>query len=385
MMNSQLGAIDQVVATTVLAAIALSCVATGLVRRFALARSILDVPNHRSSHTVPTPRGGGAAILLAFCAGLASLATARVIALPLLMAIGGGSLVIAAIGWLDDRRSVSAGWRAGVQFVVAAWALFWLGGMPSISVGSMELRVGMAGSLAALVGIVWCTNLYNFMDGIDGIAGSQAVTAGLFGGILLAQHDQLGLASIAFLTAGCSLGFLFWNWAPAKIFMGDVGSGMLGFILAAIAVAAENAGTVPLVVSALLVGPFVLDATLTLFRRLMLRERWYEAHRSHAYQRAVQSGLSHSQVSAALTTVNSLIGLMLVLSHGNQMLQSLTVAAGFSALFLLYLAVERRFPMRDTRTPEIASTVEPVPAPSIVRMEPVASSQRQQQLSGVAK
>lgn len=340
------------VAIITFASLLASWAGTALVRRYALDRAILDIPNHRSSHTVPTPRGGGAAILLAFLTGLAALAILGVIGIPEFAGIGGGAALIGVIGWVDDRRGVPPLYRALVQGAAAIWALWWLGGLSSVSVGGTSLHLGMVGSLFAALAIVWCTNLFNFMDGIDGIAGGQAATGGIAGGALLLAAGRLDLAAIAFLVAAASLGFLRWNWSPAKIFMGDVGSSMLGFVFATLAVAGENAGAVPLPVSVLLGGPFVLDATVTLTRRVFRGARWYEAHRSHAYQRAVQSGLSHQQVASAIIIVNLVLGFAVYSTRGAPPQQLAVVVIGFAALGVAYLCVERRLPMRDPAEPQ---------------------------------
>ena len=184
--------------------------------------------------------------------------------------IGGGGLV-ALVGWLDDRRGVHAAVRAVVHCVAAGWAVYLVGGLPSYSTGTEHVHLGAIGGLLAVLGIVWATNLYNFMDGIDGIAGGQALCAGVFGGALLLLSGSAGLASVAFLVAAATAGFLAWNWAPAKIFMGDVGSGFLGFTFGALAVASENDGGVPLLLWVLLLGVFVVDATVTLLRRTLAR------------------------------------------------------------------------------------------------------------------
>jgi Fuc2NAc and GlcNAc transferase len=165
--------------------------------------------------------------------------------------------------------------------------------------GHWTAPLGLAGSVGAALFIVWCVNLYNFMDGIDGIAAGQGVVAALAGAALCGARGDLGLACAALTVAGANAGFLVWNWAPARIFMGDVGSGLLGFLFAVLGLAAEREGAVPLLAWVLLFAPFVADATITLIRRVARREAWYAAHRSHAYQRAVQAGWPHARVSAA--------------------------------------------------------------------------------------
>lgn len=333
------------------AALAAGWAGTGLVRRYALQKNVLDVPNARSSHRVPTPRGGGMAIVLTSLAAIAALAGTGVLPWRAGVALGVGGLAVAAIGWKDDHGGVSAPARALVHFAAAAWAVAWLGGLPSASLGRESLFLGPFGALLAVVGIVWATNLYNFMDGIDGIAGGEAVTTGTIGGALLLAAGEPGLAAAAFALTGASAGFLLWNWHPARIFMGDVGSGFLGFAFATLAVASERAGAVPLLAWVLLLGAFVFDATATLLRRARAGERWHEAHRSHAYQRAVQAGLSHARVSGAVVAVNLLLGVLAAAAWRRPEWLVPAFATGVVLLAALYLRVERLNPMRRAAVP----------------------------------
>ena len=322
---------------------------TGAARRYALARSVLDIPNARSSHTGPTPRGGGIAIaVVALCgallAGVSGSAPPRAVA-----ALAGAGLLVAFVGWVDDHREVRARVRALVHLVAAVWALAWLGGLPALRLGGSEAQLGLGGWVIGALGIVWLTNLYNFMDGIDGIAAGEAVTGGLFAAILLAAHGAPGLALLSLLVAAASAGFLVWNWAPARIFMGDVGSGLLGAVFAVLAVASENAGAVPLLAWVLLFGTFVFDATVTLARRVVRGERWYAAHRSHAYQRAVQAGFGHGQVTAAVLLLNVLLAGLAAVASARPAFLLPALGAGAALLAAVYLWVERRRPMARER------------------------------------
>lgn len=285
-------------------ALLVSAAITFFVRTFALQKGILDIPNQRSSHTQATPRGGGLSFVLVFL-GFSLL---FVWLLPenraLWLALLGGGLV-AAVGWLDDRKGLSNTVRFAVHGVAAAWALFWLGGLSQLELGLVSLPLGALGYLFAWLGIVWLINLYNFMDGIDGLAAGQAVVVALAAGafLLLAGNWQLALA--CWVLAGATGGFLYWNWPPAKIFMGDVGSGLLGFVFAVFAIQTENRGGMPLLVWAVLLAPFIVDATATLVRRMIQREKWFEAHRSHAYQYATLRGYSHLQVTSSIMLIDA--------------------------------------------------------------------------------
>lgn len=279
---------------------------TGLLRRFALRTQLLDLPNARSSHSQPMPRGGGVAIVVSFSLGLTVLWAWGYASTTLLSAVGGGGLAVATIGYLDDRFDLSARTRFFVQVLAAGWCLWWLGGFPPLPVLGYELQLGWLGAPVGVLFIVWMTNLYNFMDGIDGIAGVEAVTVAGGAALLLWCSGTVGQAAQLTLLTGAVLGFLVWNWPPAKIFMGDVGSGYLGFTLAAFAVAAAGAGVMLLWSWGILLGLFIVDATVTLLRRLLHGERVYQPHRSHAYQRLSRKLGGHLPVTLGVAAVNAL-------------------------------------------------------------------------------
>ena len=326
---------------------------TGLVRRWVLRRAILDHPNERSSHTRPTPRGAGIALAFVVLVWLVAAGFAGTLPWSTVIGVAGGGAIVAGVGLLDDVRSLSVRWRLAFHFLAAIWTVAWLGGMPALSMGQSSATLGMAGAALAVIGVVWATNLFNFMDGIDGIAGVEALSIGAIGGLLLVSVSSPGLAQLSFVIAGASLGFLFWNWAPAKIFLGDIGSGFIGFVIAAMAVASENAGAVPLLVWVILSAVFIVDATLTVGRRLR-SGHWREAHRNHAYQRAVQSGWSHAAVSRAVGILNLFLGALAAASITGRL--SIPVAA-LLALGLVgggYAAVELRkpFPVEKQGAPD---------------------------------
>jgi Fuc2NAc and GlcNAc transferase len=290
------------VAISAFAAVALL---TGLIRSIAAGRGVLDVPNARSSHGVPTPRGGGAAIVLVTTVGLLVLALRGAVDLNLLYALAGGGLAIALVGLADDRRSLSAATRLTVHFAAALWALLWLGGLPALRVGAHLISLGWAGCVLGALGIVWAVNLFNFMDGIDGIAASEAIFVALCGAVLnplMGGNAGVGFAGLV-LVAACG-GFLLWNWPPARIFLGDVGSGYLGYVIVVLAVAATRDSPIALWVWLILGGAFFVDATITLLRRMLRNERVYEAHRSHAYQWLARRWGSHGKVTVAVLVVD---------------------------------------------------------------------------------
>jgi Fuc2NAc and GlcNAc transferase len=327
---------------------------TEWVRRYALARAILDVPNERSSHRVPTPRGGGLAIVAAVLGGIAAAAVLGWVPVRFAAAALGGGGAVAWVGWLDDRRRMSPWTRLVVQVGAAVWALAWIGVPDALTFGRATLRLGLAGPVLGLLWVVWLTNLFNFMDGIDGIAAAEAVAVGTIGGALLLTGGRSGLAVVALILAGSALGFLYWNWSPATIFMGDVGSGFLGFLFAILAVQSERVVAVPLWAWGMLLGAFVFDATLTLVRRIIGGEVWHAAHRSHAYQRAVAAGRSHAVVSGAALALTTGLG-VLAFAGVRSGAPSAFLAIGLAALTAVYLLVERWQPMRKSSS-ERAST-----------------------------
>jgi Fuc2NAc and GlcNAc transferase len=218
-------------------------------------------------------------------------------------------VVVAFIGWLDDRHGLSIKVRLCTHAVAALWAVSWLGGLKTVDLGVTQFPLGILGAPLAMIGIVWFTNLYNFMDGIDGLAGMQAfVVAVAAGCFTFAEAQPVALA--CWLLAAAVGGFLYWNWPAASIFMGDVGSGTLGFFFAVLALANEGSGTLPLLVWLILLGPFLVDATSTLVLRFCQGKKWYLGHRSHAYQRAVQSGHSHTRVTITIFFIDLFLVLL---------------------------------------------------------------------------
>jgi Fuc2NAc and GlcNAc transferase len=326
------------------AATLLSWLLASRVRLYALDK-LVDIPNERSSHSIPTPRGGGLAIVIAILGGIVIAGVMRWITPDLALALAGGGTMIAAVGWMDDHRDVPARFRFAVQVAAATWAVYWLHGMPSLSVGVASVQLGFVGTILGLLGIVWAINLYNFIDGIDGLAAGEAVSTGTIGGLMLLAMGHTGLAMIALLIAAANAGFLPLNWAPAKLFMGDVGSGTLGYLFAVLSIASENAGAVPVLIWVLLLGAFVFDATVTLFRRIANGERWYQAHHSHAYQRMVQAGRSHAKVSSMILGINLVLAVLAIVAWLMPSFFLIAIGAGTVLLAILYLSVERIRPM----------------------------------------
>jgi Fuc2NAc and GlcNAc transferase len=286
-------------------ALAVSASLTKAVRRLSWLHGLLDVPNERSSHSATTPRGGGVSIVIAATLALLVLRWMHAIRTDVLLALIGGGGAVAVVGFLDDYHRVPAGIRLTVHVGAALWALLCLGGLPPLSIGDRVFDLGWGGHVLALLGIVWILNLFNFMDGIDGIAASEGVFITCSGALLsLAYGPPSDMLAAGMAFAASCLGFLLWNWPPATIFMGDVGSGYLGYVIAVMALAATRDNPAAVWIWLILGGVFFVDATVTLVRRAIRGERLHEAHRCHAYQRLALRWGSHRRTTVAVIWLN---------------------------------------------------------------------------------
>jgi Fuc2NAc and GlcNAc transferase len=300
-------------------AVLISAALTGRFRRFALTRGLLDVPNERSSHVTPTPRGGGVAIVITVLLALPLLYALHGIQNMELLGLFGAGALAAAVGYADDRGLITLRPRLAAHFGAAIIVVGCIG------VGSISNALALSPSLswlAAVLGtlyVVWMLNLTNFMDGIDGLASTQIITVCL-GGALCAYLSLHALSSAiagALVLAFATAGFLVWNWPPAKIFMGDAGSGFLGVTLASLSLIAGNESPPLFWAWLILSGVFIVDATITLFVRIGRHEAFYMAHRSHAYQHAAQR-FTHRRVTLSVALINIvwLLPLSIVATEG---------------------------------------------------------------------
>ncbi len=277
---------------------------TAILRRYALSNSLIDIPNARSSHVLPTPRGGGVAIVVSFILSAVLLALNGLIEWSLMWAIvvpGGG---IAVIGFLDDHGHIPARWRLLGHFTAAIVGMVLLGGLAPVSVLGISLDLGWAGYLFGCFYLVWLLNLYNFMDGIDGLASLEAIFVCLGGALLYVLCGQISFVWGPIALALAVAGFLYWNFPPARIFMGDAGSGFLGIVLGFLSLQAAWVNPALLWGWLILLGVFIVDATCTLMVRLVRGDKVYEAHRSHAYQYATRQFGGHLPITLAVAAIN---------------------------------------------------------------------------------
>jgi Fuc2NAc and GlcNAc transferase len=277
---------------------------TLILRCYALRRRLLDIPNDRSSHSLPTPRGGGVAIVVCFFGALLFLAQMGLVGYSTCFGLLGAGVLVAVIGFADDHGHIAARWRLLGHFTAAGWGLYWLGGLPVLTVMGQLLGLGWTGNFLALIYLVWMLNLYNFMDGIDGLASIEAVTVCLGMCLIYWWVGTTELVWGPLILAGAVSGFLCWNFPPARIFMGDAGSGFLGITLGGMALWAGAAKVEFLWSWLILLGFFIVDATVTLLRRLLQGKKIYQAHRSHAYQRASRAFGSHKKVTLFVGAIN---------------------------------------------------------------------------------
>lgn len=274
------------------------------VRRYALRANLIDHPNDRSSHSVPTPRGGGVGFVAVFLVILSLLWQRGLIGTALFTALVGGGTLVAVLGFVDDRRPLPARVRFIGHVLSAAWVLWWLGPLPKLPLLGVELPLGWLAAPLAVAYMVWSVNLFNFMDGIDGIAAVELITVMAGGALAWALAGTGTEWSAAVLLAACVAGFLLLNFPPARIFMGDAGSGFLGLLIGALTLWCARERPMLFWSWLILYGCFMVDATTTLIRRVRRGEVFHQAHRSHAYQYASRLHGSHKVVTLAVGLIN---------------------------------------------------------------------------------
>ena len=313
-----------------------SALLTGLIRLVAQRAQLIDIPVFRSAHVQPVPVGGGISIVVCVVLTLAFYYRDGLIPTNEFAALL-SAVVIAGIGIIDDIKQLNIQWRIPAQFLASIFVVYCLGDVPAIDFGFFVFPETLLLNVLAVFALVWLMNLFNFMDGIDGIAGSELIVVNLLSLLIIIKSDNV-LSLLSISLAASAGGFLLWNWAPAKIFMGDVGSSFIGFTLGIMALLSMLHGSMTVWTWVLLLGVFIVDATLTLAVRFRRGQRWYEGHASHAYQNAARHYKSHAKVTITVVLINLFwLGPLAWLSVKNpEMGLGLTVA-GLLPLVLLAL------------------------------------------------
>ena len=312
-----------------------SYILTGKLVHILNHKQIVDVPNARSNHHMPVPRGGGIAITCCILAGWAFAPLCVSDSIPVWWSVWCGGLCLALLSFADDLYTLSAPIRLMVQAVVIVLCLPLLHGpvFQGILPGWLDMTI-------AALGWLWFINLFNFMDGIDGISGTETVfiTAGIAMIALLGSFPDYYLV-IASIIGATTLGFLWWNWHPARIFMGDVGSIPLGFFLGFLLLQLASYGY--LAIAFILPAYYVSDASITLIRRFIAGKKIWEAHSEHFYQQAVRSGASHAQVVKTIALLNLLLLLLAALTLWAILPEWFTLICAYAASFTFIYTVHR--------------------------------------------
>lgn len=297
---------------------AASAVLVGRLIVYLNQRKIVDTPNDRSLHQGSVPRGGGlviAAILVVSLLVMATISARYEVFTGLALCV----LAWAGLSWWDDQHDLSPRRRLIFQILFAVLTIMAFGYVPQVQLNAdVTIQLYGFGAVLTFVGLMWLANLYNFMDGMDGLAACQSIIASITLAFWFWQAGDPHLSLICLLLAASCYGFLWWNWHPAKIFMGDVGSVTLGAFFGVMIVFASNRYEIPVISFVLLFGVFVFDASITILRRILRREKFWLPHRSHYYQRLAICGFDHAKIVIGLTLlmlICSLIASVTVLDH----------------------------------------------------------------------
>lgn len=288
----------------ILATFLISFLLTGYMRHYALKKNIIDNPNERSSHTVPTPRGGGVSIVITFLLVLVGLMISHQLQLTTGLILVAAGLGVAVLGFLDDHGHINSMLRLAIHFLIAIGAVSFLGGFSDVTLFNGSLHLGWFANIIAILFLVWLLNLYNFMDGINGIASVEAITTLLSLAFIYLLLDTQLSSELLFIFAASVFGFVLWNFPKARIFMGDAGSGFLGLILGILALISLKTDPALFCAWIICLGVFIVDATFTLIRRVINGHKMYDAHRSHAYQYASRKYNSHTTVTIGVLLIN---------------------------------------------------------------------------------
>jgi UDP-N-acetylmuramyl pentapeptide phosphotransferase/UDP-N-acetylglucosamine-1-phosphate transferase len=315
-----------------------SFILTYLIIKVAIKRKIVSIPNERSLHNSPTPVGGGLAIVLTWYIGISVLFFLGNLERNLYYALMSG-VILTVVSLTDDLIKLKPLFRLIFHFITAISAFILLGGLRQIIIPIIDTDYRLILYPLSVVGMVWFINLFNFMDGVDGFASLEAI-------IICLLMFFLSGTSVNLLLIACISGFLFWNWPKAKIFMGDVGSTQLGFILVVLGIYAHNTYQFSILNWIMISSPFWFDATLTLYRRWRNGEKLSEAHRQHAYQRIVQYGFSHLKVNLWLMSINMFVIIMILIYREIRLLQLPLFLLTLLFFYFITKQVDKKFPFK---------------------------------------
>lgn len=278
---------------------------TYFMRVYALKKNIIDNPNERSSHSIPTPRGGGVAVVVSYILGVMLLIYLDYLSQHVGLTLIVSGFIIALLGFFDDHGHINSMFRLAIHFMVAIGVVVSLGGFSEVKIFNNFL-LGFSANIIAVLFLVWLLNLYNFMDGINGIASVEAITTLMSMAVIYFIFNiQLNI-EILWLLSACAFGFLLWNFPKAKIFMGDACSGFLGLTLGILALIALKENLALFCAWIICLGVFIVDATFTLIRRVSSGYKMYDAHRSHSYQILSRKWNSHTPVTLLVAGINIL-------------------------------------------------------------------------------
>ena len=307
---------------------------------------LLAIPNARSSHFEKIPQGAGLVFVLIWILSLLLGCCFNWFAVSEVMLFTLSPTIVSLLGFWDDKKELSAKVRLVVQIAAAIICVVGLGKVYTLSLLSeAAIYLGWAGIMMVMLALVWSTNLFNFMDGLDGLAAVEALFVLGVGGLLFWVTGEVKTAIMAWFLVATVAGFLVWNWPKARVFMGDVGSYALGFLIALFAIVGAAKYQIPIALWLILYGAFWFDATITLIRRFLNSEKLILAHREHAYQRLNRIGFSHSQVLCVYIVFNSILAVITLWAsfHPDYMGWSLFLALGI--LTVAYLFIEKLNPM----------------------------------------
>lgn len=306
--------------------------------RYAVRNKMTVVPNERSLHDIPTPKGGGLAIILTWYTGITILFFYGVIERNLYFALLSG-IMLAFVSLIDDIKGLNPFIRLIVHFLTAILAFYFLKGLRPLVMPELNINYNYIIYPLTIIGMVWFINLFNFMDGVDGLASVEVIT---ISSVLFVMSWNI----VTILLIVCVGGFLCWNWPKAKIFMGDVGSTQLGFILVVLGIYFHNTFEFSILNWVMLSSPFWFDATLTLFRRWRNKEKLVEAHRKHIYQRIVHAGFTHEKVNLFLILINLLIITLIIIYREFKIMQIPVFVLSLLLFYMITKAVDKRVPFR---------------------------------------